>query len=863
MTDAITGMQIGSVISQSGSVWAISGSSQRPLTEGAPVYKGEEIVTETDSNVEIKFTDNTVLGQGADSAVRLDDYVFTGDDGSLDFHMVKGVLRVVSGEIVKANPESFNLTTPMATIGIRGTEVMVQIDHNREFIGVDKMGEGHTVVISTAFNQVIIDKAGMFSGVDFDGSLIAPDEMPSSFISTIIRAAPLTTLGDPPRSPGDPQDVIPPQVFETIDNQTGEYKPGVGQEPTQSDDGDEDEPIQLTDAEIAALLAMETAAGGDDGVSGEPMGQVVDIGYDAYDPGSGSGSDVGGGTSFGDGQGRDDGDRDTPDDDPPPLETIADDTADPPADPPTDDGGSTDGDPPPPAPTDGADNTTPIEAQTVVQDAEAENTPVTHNVLDGTPQTTLVAAALAQDRNLQGTVTFDAQGTITYVPVPGEAGTVLINYVVEDADGDAAMAQLTITLAPDSQPVIARSNVSGDETDGLVTLNGTLSVDFGADAAGATVALAADGATWDDESGTLTANDGSWAIQTDAAGYTFTQYAPLMHADLSDPDDPYAITIAVTATDGDSSMATGSFTITVDDDGPTADDASFIQDTAPDTAISYNVFTQGDALLGTDAGALTGAALAADSPHEGTVTFLADGTITYTPIEGEFGTVTIDYMVTDGDGDTASAQLSIDLAQEQSEFGEYLPGQGGDTLTGGEGNDTLDGDSGRDVIFGTGGDDLLIGGNSKDAILGGNGNDILDGGRGNDLLIGGMGDDVLTGGKGDDTFVFTSPGDGTDTILDFQSAVDTIVLYNSGFNFDSNNGTLDVNQFAVVEAEFYEGGIDFAGANSGLIYASPTDCSAGTLYFDPNDTVADDEIVLATITESDGSNLVADDIDIV
>ncbi len=161
-------------------------------------YEGEEIVTESDSNVEIKFSDDTVLGQGEDSAVRLDDYVYTEDDNQLDFHMVKGVMRVVSGEIVKANPEGFNLSTPLATIGIRGTQVMVQVDNGREIIGVDELGEGHTVLVGNAFNQVVIDKAGMFSGVDFDGSLIAPDEMPTNFISTIVRAAPLTILGDPP-----------------------------------------------------------------------------------------------------------------------------------------------------------------------------------------------------------------------------------------------------------------------------------------------------------------------------------------------------------------------------------------------------------------------------------------------------------------------------------------------------------------------------------------------------------------------------------------------------------------------------------------------------------------------------------------
>ena len=1091
MPDTTTGTQIGSVVSFSGSVWAVSEGSHRPLTEGAPVYKGEEIVTEADSNVEIRFLDDTVLGQGGDSAVRLDDYVFSGDDGNLDFHMIKGVLRVVSGELVKANPENFNLTTPMATIGIRGTEVMVQIDHDREFIGVDKLGEGHTVLISNAFNQVVIDRAGMFSGVDFDGSLIVPDEMPESFISTMVQAAPLTILGDPPRSMGDPQEITPPQFYQTIGNQSGEYRPGVGQEQAwqgqdgEDEDEDDDGEIQLTEAEIEALLAMETAAGGDEPATpGESLGRVVEVSYAPYTPNS----DPGGSQAAPPEDGTEDPVSTNDGDDPPPVEDGTEPVV---GDPPGDDAVAADsGATPPPPPSPPAEDEPPqqdgappdgdaavAEDQTVVQDPDAENTPVTHNVLDAGGEASLVAAVLAQDSPLEGEVTFDADGAITYVPLPGEegqavieytvedgdgtlssarltitltsdseptvtaddatgveadgvlaasgtvaadfgadgdnssltlsatsatwdartatltaddqswsvtldddgydfiqygplaeasgtepgapltvdvtvtatdgdgdtatdvfsvsltddgpvvvdaaatqgvedapitynvftegdadpglfggslvaaeladdspcqgrvvfdadgsitfapvggeTGTVLIDYVVEDADGDTGMAQLAITLAADSVPVITATNVSGDETGSLATGSGLLSVDFGADGEGAVIALAAAGATWDGETATLSADDGSWAIAAADGEYAFTQYAPLDHADVTDPDDPFIIDVSVTATDSDGSVSAGSFTVTVDDDGPTATDATFVQDTPPDEPVSYNVFNGGDALTGMDDGSLTGAALAGDGDYGGTVTYGADGTITYTPVEGETGTVHIDYMVTDGDGDSATASLSIDLAREDMADGEeYLPGNGADVILGGTGDDTLDGAQGRDVIFGTGGNDVLIGGNSRDAILGGPGHDWMYGGHGNDLLIGGEGFDVLSGGKGTDTFAYTSPYEGTDTILDFQAAVDIIRLYESGFDLQDEIGALDPGRFAVVDTATYEGGIDFAGASSGIVYASQTDCAAGTLYFDPNDTVYGDEIALASVTECDGENLTAEDIEL-
>ncbi|MBC6476839.1 MAG: hypothetical protein GDA56_02605 [Hormoscilla sp. GM7CHS1pb] len=117
--------------------------------------------------------------------------------------------------------------------------------------------------------------------------------------------------------------------------------------------------------------------------------------------------------------------------------------------------------------------------------------------------------------------------------------------------------------------------------------------------------------------------------------------------------------------------------------------------------------------------------------------------------------------------------------------GEYLDGlagndkieafEGDDTLVGGPGNDRLHGGRGNDSLVGGEGDDRLIGGigDGKDTLIGGNGDDRLNGGNGNDTLDGGKGNDDLRGGKGADTFILR-PGDGEDTIRDFENGIDSI-----------------------------------------------------------------------------------------
>lgn len=110
---------------------------------------------------------------------------------------------------------------------------------------------------------------------------------------------------------------------------------------------------------------------------------------------------------------------------------------------------------------------------------------------------------------------------------------------------------------------------------------------------------------------------------------------------------------------------------------------------------------------------------------------------------------------------------------------------GNDTLYGEAGNDVLRGDSnkaasggaiaGDDILYGGAGSDRLGGKAGNDQLYGDEGNDILWGDAGDDLLWGGRDNDTLYGGLGEDTFAI-APGDGTDSIRDFELGKDKIGL---------------------------------------------------------------------------------------
>ncbi|MEO1209688.1 MAG: S8 family serine peptidase [Cyanobacteria bacterium J06638_20] len=105
-----------------------------------------------------------------------------------------------------------------------------------------------------------------------------------------------------------------------------------------------------------------------------------------------------------------------------------------------------------------------------------------------------------------------------------------------------------------------------------------------------------------------------------------------------------------------------------------------------------------------------------------------------------------------------------------------IGGDGNDQLRGNQANNRLSGGRGNDRLLGHQKNDRLLGGAGQDRLFGGVGNDRLIGHSGDDLLQGGNGDDTLTGGAGQDRFVLNAPNNGIDTVTDFISGTDKIVL---------------------------------------------------------------------------------------
>lgn len=98
------------------------------LAEGVDVLLNDEAVTGSDGALGLTLSDSTTLSLGPDSSLVLDDFVYDPAEKNLgmDINLLQGTLAYVSGTIAKLSPESVRLITPSATIGIRGTKVLIR-----------------------------------------------------------------------------------------------------------------------------------------------------------------------------------------------------------------------------------------------------------------------------------------------------------------------------------------------------------------------------------------------------------------------------------------------------------------------------------------------------------------------------------------------------------------------------------------------------------------------------------------------------------------------------------------------------------------------------------------------------------------
>ena len=124
-----------------GSVTATSAAGTASLSAGDAVYEGQTLVVGPNSYASLKFADGgrVLLRPNTEFAVESFRYAGAAPDpaapapkaapgaqGTAFFRLVRGGFRAITGLIGKGDRQTYRVTTPAATIGIRGTDYEVQ-----------------------------------------------------------------------------------------------------------------------------------------------------------------------------------------------------------------------------------------------------------------------------------------------------------------------------------------------------------------------------------------------------------------------------------------------------------------------------------------------------------------------------------------------------------------------------------------------------------------------------------------------------------------------------------------------------------------------------------------------------------------
>ena len=701
---------------------------------GHPVFQGDEIMTASDSAVGLVLVDQTAFSMAENGRITLDEMVYdpASQEGSIGLSVGAGVFTFISGEIAKTDPEAMVIDTPVATIGIRGTQLgvdiadgetltVVMMEEAGGFVGEAVIRNGHGVQVLNAAHQ----------GTVVAGLNAAPGAVYILESGQIVNQFG-ATLGYLP----DVGDANAYGVEESAVETLGEEE--LGEEPFAEDIQEEEAITEVMPATEESerdtdetLADFETTAGEPEAETPEETIKVVAEDYATGKTGTEVNPAEGAIPQAA-------------------VETVSTTTAR-------------------AAPT-VTRRDEPVVAETVPEpepepepEAEPEpiNTePVAFNEVGTTGEDNILSGQLTATDVDQDELTFtldpdgapehgfvvvDASGTYTYVPDQNFSGADTFTYMVSDGHGGVDSATVTLNVTPIAdQPTLDVADVSfGTE---LLPdddkIKGTKDDDVLYGGGG---------------NDTIDGKGGDDILYGDGGATGETTVALDIAAALSDTDTSESLSITLSGLPEGASLSAG-----METDGVWTLQSEDLDDLSMTLPEGYAEGFQLDVQ-----------ATATETAAGDTASTAATINVAYTGSEAGDDTLkggSGDDVLYGGDGD------------------DSLKGGGGDVLYGGGGDDTLKGEGGDDVLYGGGGDDSLRGGGGGDVLYGGGGDDTLKGEGGDDVLYGGGGDDNLRGGGGEDTFVFGT-GSGSDTITDYKIG-ETLRFEGDSFNEQA----LSVNQ---------------------------------------------------------------------
>ena len=169
---------IGHVTKLTGNATVIRNGVSIILNNGDNVHQGDVVQSGSNSTLGITFIDGSVFGLGSNARMVLNEMVYdpNGSGNSSLLSLVQGTISFVAGATAKHG--DMKVDTPVATMGIRGTAVLVEIDFEVTVPGS----------APPARFQVLVEPDGT------TGSYVLLDRVTLAPIATVNQAGTVTTV---------------------------------------------------------------------------------------------------------------------------------------------------------------------------------------------------------------------------------------------------------------------------------------------------------------------------------------------------------------------------------------------------------------------------------------------------------------------------------------------------------------------------------------------------------------------------------------------------------------------------------------------------------------------------------------------
>jgi hypothetical protein len=146
-----------------------AGSAKHALAQGDALHEGDRVTTGGNSRLEITLADGTLVTLGDASDLTIDQFVYdpAGGKGNGALRLTAGVFRAITGGIAKLPGEPLHVSTPIATVGIRGTDFWGE--QRADHLLLALLG-GRSVVVETRGGRVEITQKNYVTEVTGAGA---------------------------------------------------------------------------------------------------------------------------------------------------------------------------------------------------------------------------------------------------------------------------------------------------------------------------------------------------------------------------------------------------------------------------------------------------------------------------------------------------------------------------------------------------------------------------------------------------------------------------------------------------------------------------------------------------------------------